>query len=88
VRKPAKSRIKRYADRIKGTDAIDRTVKLTLAAVRASAGYADYDTDYGSGYQAGETESGILKEKYRQTDRDIRNFGDFLISYGDYIRNL
>jgi hypothetical protein len=56
--------------------------------MRASKGYETYEPAYGSGYQAGETESGILLKKYHYYDRDIRNFGDFLITYGDYLRSL
>jgi hypothetical protein len=88
MRKPAKSRIKRYADRIVGSDAVEKMAKLTAASMRASKGYETYEPAYGSGYQAGETESGILLKKYHYYDRDIRNFGDFLITYGDYLRSL
>lgn len=87
MRKPEKARIKRYADRIVGSDAIDRMTWITAAALRASKGHAEDHPWYQSGYLAGDTESDILTVKYKQTDRDIQNFGDFLIDYGDWLRS-
>ncbi len=91
MRKLPKARIKRYADRMIGSDAIERMEKLTAASIRASKGYNAYPQShnlYGSGLEAGETEADLLQEKWQQTDRDIRNYGDFLISYGDYLLSL
>ena len=92
MRKPSKARIKRWADRMIGSDAMERMEKLTAASIRASKGYNAYPSShylYGSGLEAGETEAhGLLQEKWQQTDRDLRNYGDFLISYGDYLLSL
>ena len=79
------SRIQRYADRVSGATAVIRMSKLAESACKAAEGYGGGKTRYGSGFQAGETESHILKAKYADSDRDIRNFGDFLIDYGYHL---
>ena len=88
MRKPSKARIKRYLDRIVADDTLEKMEKLVAASMRASKRYEENRGGYGSGYLAGDSESDILMRKWRQYDRDIRNFGDFLITYGDYFRSL
>ena len=97
MKKPPKARIKRYADRVIGSDDIERMAKLTAAAMRVTSkagksrfSYSDHWVTFWNPDDAGAAESGILRKEYRERTPNVyvRNFGGFLIDYGVYLRSL